>query len=88
MDKYEYQGKLEKAYDDGFKTGYMQAKFDYEPHWIPVTENMPDEYKAVICRDKHGRMMVGKLTRWGWIFPCYFDDPVAWMPIPEWKGEG
>ena len=42
-DEYEYQGKLEKAYDDGYDTGYAQAKFDYEPRWIPVDERLPED---------------------------------------------
>lgn len=42
MDKYSYQGKLEKAYDDGYEQGYAQAKFDYEQRWIPCSERLPE----------------------------------------------
>ena len=35
--------RINKAYDDGCKTGYEQARFDYEQKWIPVTERLPEE---------------------------------------------
>lgn len=51
--------------------------------WIPVTERLPEEYQKAICTDKDNKMMIGTYTKYGWMFPCYFETPIAWMPLPE-----
>ena len=59
-----------------------------ERKWIPVTEALPQNYQQTICIDSRGKMMIGTYGEYGWIFPCYMNEPVAWMPLPEpWRGE-
>ena len=59
-----------------------------ERKWIPVTEALPKNYEQTICIDSRGKMMIGMYGEYGWTFPCYMTEPVAWMPLPEpWKGE-
>lgn len=55
--------------------------------WIPISERLPSVFqKAVVC-NIHGEMMIGEYTKFGWMFPCYFEKPIAWMPLPEPYGE-
>ena len=73
--------------------GYRQGKEDAEPHWIPVTERLPEskeedlEYPTVII-DLDGQVALGcyyESTR-EWGMGEYFDQkcfPIAWMPLPE-----
>ena len=59
-----------------------------ERKWIPVTEALPQNYQQTICIDSRGKMMIGTYGEYGWTFPCYMNEPVAWMPLPEpWRGE-
>ena len=59
-----------------------------EPKWIPVTEALPQNYEQIICIDSRGVMMIGMYGEYGWTFPCYMTEPVAWMPLPErWRGD-
>lgn len=55
-----------------------------EPHWIPVSERLPEDNMWTICQNNAGAMMIGKYDiEFGWMFPAYFDGVVAWMPRPE-----
>lgn len=59
-----------------------------ERRWIPVSEALPKNYEQTICIDSRGKMMIGMYGEYGWTFPCYMTEPVAWMPLPEpWRGE-
>ena len=59
-----------------------------ERKWIPATEALPQNYQQTICIDSRGKMMIGTYGEYGWTFPCYMTEPVAWMPLPEpWRGE-
>lgn len=63
---------------------------DAEPErkWIPVTEALPQNYEQTICIDSRGKIMIGTYGKYGWTFPCYMTEPIAWMPLPEpWRGE-
>lgn len=51
--------------------------------WIPVSERLPESCQRAICQNRHGEMMIGTYTAFGWMFPCYFEKPIAWMPLPE-----
>ena len=78
----------EKAIDIAIK-----AVEQFEPHWIPVTERLPEskeedlEYPTVII-DLDGQVALGcyyESTR-EWGMGEYFDQkcfPIAWMPLPE-----
>lgn len=81
----------------GFKAPDMTIKefvedcipsVELERRWIPVTEALPKNYEQTICIDSKGKMMIGMYGEYGWTFPCYMTEPVAWMPLPEpWGGE-
>lgn len=60
-----------------------------ERKWIPFDVALPEDRQKVLCVNKHGEMMVGGyMTDYGMTFPCYFEKPIAWMPLPEpWRGE-
>lgn len=60
-----------------------------ERKWIPFDVALPNDRQKVLCINKHGEMMVGGYsTDYGMTFPCYFEKPVAWMPLPEpYRGE-
>ena len=51
--------------------------------WISVSERLPEPKENVICINIHGAMMIGIYAEWGWMFPCYFESPTHWMPLPD-----
>ena len=51
--------------------------------WISVTERLPDPKENAICINRYADMMIGTYTEWGWMFPCYFESPTYWMPLPQ-----
>ena len=56
--------------------------------WISVDDRLPEPKENAICINRHGAMMIGAYTEWGWMFPCYFEEPTHWMPLPQpQKGE-
>ena len=66
-----------------------------EPHWIPVTERLPEVGEYVLCSQINGDVGEGKMygnEKW---HICY-DDSIykkewveAWQPLPEpYKEEG
>ena len=50
--------------------------------WISVEDRLTEQGEEAICIAADGDMMIGKYTEWGWMFPCYFEDPTRWMPLP------
>ena len=59
-----------------------------KPQWISVKDRMPEPKEKAICLNRHGDMMIGTYTEWGWMFPCYYDKPTHWMYLPEPPEEG
>ena len=51
--------------------------------WISVNDRLPEPKENAICINRHGDMMIGTYTEWGWMFPCYFDQPTHWIPLPN-----
>ena len=51
--------------------------------WISVDDRLPEPKENAICINRHGDMMIGTYTEWGWMFPCYFESPTHWMPLPQ-----
>ena len=51
--------------------------------WISVKDRLPEPKENAICINRHGDMMSGIYTEWGWMFPCYFEKPTHWMPLPQ-----
>ena len=51
--------------------------------WISVDDRLPEPKENAICVNRHGDMTFGTYTEWGWMFPCYFEKPTHWMPLPD-----
>ena len=51
--------------------------------WVPVNDRLPEPKEKAICLNRDGEMMIGTYTEWGWMFPCYFEGPTHWMPLPQ-----
>ena len=51
--------------------------------WISVEDRLPEPKENAICINRHGDMMIGTYTEWGWMFPRYYETPTHWMPLPE-----
>ena len=81
-------GMYDKPYD------YL-AEIDDAPtigEWIPVSERLPSEKKAVLICDSGGNCFAGELvltdTGYKWKIPLFtvwmdIEDGDAWMPLPE-----
>ena len=58
-----------------------------EPHWIPVTERLPEVGESVLICDAYGDICTGYRTRSGYYFPDFYDDKIkdvrAWAELPE-----
>ena len=54
--------------------------------WISVDDRLPEPKEKAICLNRDGEMMIGTYTEWGWMFPCYFEEPTHWMPLPGTEG--
>ena len=57
-------------------------------NWISVNDRLPEPKENAICINRHLDYMIGTYTEWGWMFPCYFEKPTHWMPLPEPQEEG
>ena len=67
---------------DATETAYRNGYADGKPTWIPMAERSPEPKEKAICINRHGEMMIGTYTEWGWMFPCYYENPTHWMPLP------
>ena len=67
--------------------GYEKGKEDAEPHWIPVTERLPEVGKSVLICDAYGDICLGHRTYFGYYYPDFCDDKIkdvrAWCELPE-----
>lgn len=58
------------------------------PHWIPVTERLPEVKQRVIVQYADGSMAIKRCIDAGhlqWFYTKF--GTVAWMPAPDpWKG--
>ena len=58
-----------------------------EPHWIPVTERLPEVGESVLICDAYGDICLGHRTSSGYYFPDFCEDKVkdvrAWCNLPE-----
>lgn len=57
------------------------------PHWIPVTERLPEVGKSVLICDAYGDICLGHRANYGYYFPDFCGDRVknvtAWCNLPE-----
>ena len=51
--------------------------------WVSVKDRLPEPKENAVYLNKHGDMMIGTYTEWGWMFPCYFEVPTHWMTLPH-----
>ena len=68
--------------------GYEHEKsITPEPHWIPVTERLPEVGKSVLICDAYGDICLGHRANYGYYFPDFCGDRVknvtAWCNLPE-----
>ena len=72
---------------DAYDRGYAKGKEDAEPHWIPVTERLPDNSRNVLITSRGGVSMA-------WYNGSYFEKGAnthhrkmqtvtAWCELPE-----
>ena len=58
-----------------------------EPHWIPVTERLPQTGESVMICDAYGDICIGHRTMGGYYFPDFCEDKIkdvrAWCELPE-----
>ena len=60
-----------------------------EPHWIPVTERLPQAGKSVMICDVYGDICIGHRTQCqcGYYYPDFCEDKIkdvrAWCELPE-----
>ena len=79
----ELQGQRLPTWNEVYQAMNDVPSAESERRWIPVTEALPKNYEQTICIDSRGMMMIGMYGEYGWTFPCYMTEPVAWMPLPE-----
>ena len=82
------------AHNEGYDVGYWAGRRDYEPKWIPVTEQLPEKSGDYIIFD--GEDVLGAYYEKEW--KCdNWTDPVEmyaayhathWMPLPAPPKEG
>lgn len=87
MDKYT---ATEMAYKHGYEKGYEVGKRD-AVKWIPVSEEIPEQYHSVIGWTKFKEM--GEVMHDGKQFVWTDEESVPafvthWMPLPEPPKEG
>jgi len=91
----EYRKNLNEEYEKG----YAQGKADAEPHWIPVTERLPEDSVYVLLTirrmdDSYNHVPFISTGYISWNHQCWWCahdgnckdaniDVLAWMPLPE-----
>lgn len=51
--------------------------------WVSVDDRLPEPREKTICINRYGDIMIGIYTEWGWMFPCYFEEPTHWIQLPQ-----
>ena len=54
--------------------------------WVSVDDRLPEPREKTICINRYGDIMIGIYTGCCWMFPCYFEEPTHWMPLPSTEG--
>lgn len=89
--------EYQKSKSDAYERGYKQGKADAEPHWIPVTEKLPEDGRQVLVYARGARYALAKYDEMmeadgsykkQWVTfdawkPLYtIKEVIAWMPLP------
>ncbi len=85
-----YTGFMEmEMYTDDDAVEAINSVPSAEPHWIPVSERLPEVRQWVLCQCRAGIMDVLRLTANGSWYKHYPHAEymsgfvVAWMPLPK-----
>ena len=82
---------------EAYERGYAKGKADAEPHWIPVTERLPEEPFGCLVTVWDEEPMTGEMFEnllpyfVGWDGEQWNDgdgqqcpfEVIAWIPLPE-----
>lgn len=60
---------------------------EIEPHWIPITERLPEVKQKVLVQYADGSMATKRCNDAGHL-AWFYSNAVAWMPAPEEYKEG
>ena len=83
---------VSEKYNDAVEVAIEALKDRLRGEWIPVSERLPSEKKAVLICDSGGNRFAGELvltdTGYKWSAPLFtvwidIEDGDAWMPLPE-----
>ena len=70
-----------------FEEDAIHTVLDALPHWIPVTERLPEVGKSVLICDAYGDIYLGHRANYGYYFPDFCGDKIkdvrAWAELPE-----
>ena len=53
---------------------------DTKPHWIPVSEKLPDALDRVLVTSTHGHVYISYIVHGEFE---YGGEVIAWMPLPK-----
>lgn len=67
---------------EAYERGYAQGKADAEPHWIPMTERLPEVKQKVLVQYVDESMATKRCNDAGHL-AWFYSNAVAWMPAPE-----
>ena len=65
-------------------------RYGDDQKWIPVSERLPEEFEFVLVYLHTKIMTVASRTTNGGFYNIQGDEiwpPIAWMPLPEYKGD-
>lgn len=85
-DKEMYESGLkEQLTDDSDSYVSLLPTVQFEPHWIPCSERLPDDDKEVLLCINNGELWLGWHNITWKTEEFYFDKEqvIAWMPLPE-----
>ncbi len=76
-----------KDINEAYERGYAQGKVDAKPHWIPITERLPEVKQKVLVQYADESMATKRCNDAGHL-AWFYSNAVAWMPALEPYKEG
>jgi len=71
-----------KDINEAYERGYAQGKADAKPHWIPITERLPEVKQKVLVQYADESMATKRCNDAGHL-AWFYSNAVAWMPALE-----